>query len=101
MALSWKFNQQTAGLTFLAVGAYQASRSSSLPPLYQLFQETGSDITAAHISQGKSLVDGIILGVGAGLVADSFWPLAAVFAMVVVDAVFCQMALLSNSSEDD
>lgn len=93
MALDWKFDQKTAGLTFLAVAAYQSSRSNSLPSLYDMQRESDSSITATRVSQTKSLIDGLVLGLGAGFVSDSLWPIVGVLSMVAIDAVFYQWAL--------
>lgn len=93
MSLDWKFDQKTAGLTFLAIAAYQSSRSNSLPSLYDMQRESDSSVTATRVAQGKSTIDGLVLGVGAGFVSDSLWPIAGVLAMVAIDALFYQWAL--------
>lgn len=100
MALDWKFDQKTAGAAFIAVAAYQSSRGSSLPSLYDMQREDDSSVSATRIAQAKSVVDGLIIGVGASLLVDSLWPIAAVLTMISVDAVFYQWALMVHANDN-
>lgn len=101
MALDWKFDQKTAGLTFLAIAAYQSSRGSSLPSLYDMQREPDSSQTSLRVAQGKSTIDGLVLAFGAGFVSDSLWPIVGVLSLVAIDAVFYQWALSVHVSSDD
>lgn len=101
MALDWRFDQKTAGLTFLAIAAYQSSRGSSLPSLYDMQRETDTNVVAARVSQGKALIDGLVIGFGAGLVSESLWPIVGVLTLVAIDACFYSWAIDIHAGSAD
>lgn len=94
--INWRVdNNNAAALTILAMANAAAFWNANCPSIYEVPAMAGDPDAKANIRLGvtKSLVEAGMLGVGATLITESWWPLLGVVGYIGVSTIFTRYAL--------
>lgn len=94
--INWRVdNNQAAALTILAMANAAAFWNANCPSIYEVPGMASDADAKANIKLGvaKSLVEAGMLGVGATLITESWWPLVGVIGYIGISSLFTRYAL--------
>lgn len=104
MAIDWHVSHnQDAALAVIAMANAAAFWNANLPSIYEVPAKLGTDIDMHDLRIGviKTLSEGALLGVGATLITQSWWPIAGVVAYIGLSYLFLAYTINSTSGQTE
>lgn len=103
---TWKLNGTAAGLTFMSVATAASFWNANNPEIYKVREMAANPDARADLklALAKSALEVGMLGLGATVIAKSWWPLAAGLGYVGISYAFfdwaCRNPHMSIQTED-